>query len=231
MFEYFYHEILRKTVISFGTLFNDINIKKTDSSDNVTSVVKVPLAYGPMQKFLARLEQSEDLNKATQITLPRMSFEMTGISYDSARKVTTTQTFLAGTKDDGTDIRKNYMPVPYNVDFELSIYTKINDEMLLGKIKKSKPNVIFIQIGGGIQESLGFFLKQKLNYNPSIICTGAALAFLSGEQAKIPKWADRFYLGWFIRCLKSPKVFVPRYFKAIRLAYLLLRFGSEFPSK
>ena len=130
MFEYFYHEILRKTVISFGTLFNDINIKKTDSSDNVTSVVKVPLAYGPMQKFLARLEQSEDLNKATQITLPRMSFEMTGISYDSARKVTTTQTFLAGTKDDGTDIRKNYMPVPYNVDFELSIYTKINDEML-----------------------------------------------------------------------------------------------------
>ena len=130
MFEYFYHEILRKTVISFGTLFNDINIKKTDSSDNVTSVVKVPLAYGPMQKFLARLEQSEDLNKATQITLPRMSFEMTGISYDSARKVTTTQTFLAGTKDDGSDIRKNYMPVPYNVDFELSIYTKINDEML-----------------------------------------------------------------------------------------------------
>ena len=108
---------------------------------------------------------------------------------------------------------------------------KINDEMLLGKIKKLKPNVIFIQIGGGIQESLGFFLKQKLNYNPSIICTGAALAFLSGEQAKIPKWADRFYLGWFIRCLQSPKVFVPRYFKAIRLAYLLLRFGSEFPGK
>ena len=59
-----------------------------------------------------------------------MSFEMTGISYDSSRKVTTTQTFLAGTKEDGSDIRKNYMPVPYNIDFELSIYTKINDEML-----------------------------------------------------------------------------------------------------
>lgn len=130
MFEYFYHEILRKTVISFGTLFNNIDIKKTDSSDNVTSVVKVPLAYGPMQKFLARLEQSPDLNKSSQITLPRMSFEMTGISYDSSRKVTTTQTFLSGTTEDGTDIRKNYMPVPYNVEFELSIYTKINDEML-----------------------------------------------------------------------------------------------------
>lgn len=130
MFEYFYNEILRKTVISFGTLFNDIDIKKTDSSDNVTSVVKVPLAYGPMQKFLARLEQSPDLNKSTQITLPRMSFEMTGISYDASRKVTTTQTFLSGTTEDGSDIRKSFMPVPYNVDFELSIYTKINDEML-----------------------------------------------------------------------------------------------------
>ena len=108
---------------------------------------------------------------------------------------------------------------------------KINDEMLLGKIEKLKPNVIFIQIGGGIQESLGLFLKQRLNYNPLIICTGAALAFLSGEQAKIPQWADRFYLGWFIRCLQSPKVFVPRYFKSIRLAFLLIRFGSEFPGK
>jgi len=130
MFEYFYNEILRKTVISFGTLFNDISIKKTDSEDNVTSVVKVPLAYGPMQKFLARLEQSPDLNRSTQITLPRMSFEMTGIGYDSSRKVTTTQTFLSAISSDGKDIRKNYMPVPYNVDFELSIYTKINDDML-----------------------------------------------------------------------------------------------------
>ena len=86
MFEYFYHQILRKTVISFGTLFNDISIKHTDSSDAVTSVIKVPLAYGPTQKFLARLEQSPDLNKSTQITLPRMSFEFTGITYDLQEK-------------------------------------------------------------------------------------------------------------------------------------------------
>ena len=63
MFEYFYNEILRRTIISFGTLFNNISIKHEDSSDNVVSVVKVPLAYGPTQKFLARLEQSPDLNK------------------------------------------------------------------------------------------------------------------------------------------------------------------------
>ena len=69
MFEYFYHEILRKTIIGFGTLFNDISIKHTDSDGN-EQTQKVPLAYGPIQKFLARLEQSPDLNKRTQITLP-----------------------------------------------------------------------------------------------------------------------------------------------------------------
>ena len=130
MFEYFYHEIFRKTVISFGTLFNDITIKKTDSSGNVTNSMKVPLAYGPTQKFLARLEQSPDLNKPTQMTLPRMSFELTGINYDASRKVTTTQTFLAKNPNEETEVKKAYMPVPYNMIFELSIMSKLNDDAL-----------------------------------------------------------------------------------------------------
>ena len=130
MFEYFYHEIFRKTVIAFGSLFNDISIRKVDSSGNITSIIKVPLAYGPTQKFLARLEQSPDLNKSTQITLPRMSFELTGVNYDSSRKVTTTQTFLTTNPNDGTDFKKSYMPVPYNMIFELSIMCKLNDDAL-----------------------------------------------------------------------------------------------------
>ena len=130
MFEYFYHEILRRTIISFGTLFNGLNIKHKDSSDNTTSVIKVPLAYGPIQKFLARLEQQPDLNKATQITLPRMSFEMIGMSYDPSRKVPTTQTFLSGASSDKASEKKTYMPVPYNMTFELGIMTKLNDDAL-----------------------------------------------------------------------------------------------------
>ena len=130
MFEYFYHEILRRTIISFGTLFNGLNIKHKDSSDNTTSVIKVPLAYGPIQKFLARLEQQPDLNKATQITLPRMSFEFIGMSYDASRKVTTTQTFLSGASSDKASEKKTYMPVPYNMTFELGIMTKLNDDAL-----------------------------------------------------------------------------------------------------
>lgn len=130
MFEYFYHEIIRKTVISFGSLFNEITIKHTNDSDQTVSTIKVPLAYGPTQKFLARLEQVPDLNKPIQISLPRMSFELVGINYDSTRKSTTTQTFLSGLQSDGTQIRKTYLPVPYNLDFELSIFTKLNDDML-----------------------------------------------------------------------------------------------------
>ena len=124
MFEYFYNEIFRKTIISFGTLFNNITIKQEGST------VKVPLAYGPIQKFLARLEQAPNLSQATQISLPRMSFEFTGLTYDPSRKVTTTQQFTVKNPDDGTDIKKAYMPVPYNMQFELAIMTKLNDDAL-----------------------------------------------------------------------------------------------------
>ena len=130
MFEYFYNEILRRTVIAFGSLFNGIEIKHTDSSDNVVSVIKVPLAYGPTQKFLARLDQSADLSKKVQITLPRMSFEFTGLTYDSTRKVTTTQTFTVKDPTNGTETKKAFMPVPYNMQFELSIMSKLNDDCL-----------------------------------------------------------------------------------------------------
>jgi len=130
MFGYFYNEILRRTIIAFGTLFNNINIQSTDNADNVVSNIKVPLAYGPTQKFLARIEQSPDLNKSFQITLPRMSFEFIGLTYDPTRKVSTTQTFTVKDPDDGTQTKKSFMPVPYNMQFELSIMTKLNDDAL-----------------------------------------------------------------------------------------------------
>ena len=124
---YYYHEILRKTVISFGTVFNDIRIRHTNSDGSPFSEARVPLAYGPVQKFLARLDQQPELNKATTMSLPRMSFETTNIVYDPTRKAGITQTFKAS---DGTNLKKVYMPVPYNVGFELNIMTKLNDDAL-----------------------------------------------------------------------------------------------------
>jgi len=124
---YYYHEIIRKTIISFGTVFNDISIKHQNSSGEDYSELNIPLSYGPAQKFLARLEQQADLNKPVQTTLPRMSFEMNSVSYDPSRKAGVTQTFKAS---DGTNLKKVYMPVPYNIGFELSIFTKLNDDAL-----------------------------------------------------------------------------------------------------
>ncbi len=130
MFEYFYNEILRKTIIAFGTLFNGISITHTDASGADVNVTKVPLAYGPTQKFLARLTQQPDLNRATAITLPRMSFEFTGLTYDPSRKVTTTQQIVVKDPDNNTETKKAYMPVPYNMQFELAIMCKLNDDAL-----------------------------------------------------------------------------------------------------
>lgn len=130
MFEYFYHEIIKKTVVAFGTLFNKIKIQKKDKSGKILSIIDVPIAYGPTQKFLSRLEQSPDLNRPFQITLPRMSFEITGINYDPKRKTTVTQTFISKDKFNNSKSKKAFMPVPYDVDFELSIITKHNDDML-----------------------------------------------------------------------------------------------------
>ena len=130
MFDYHYHEILRKTIIAFGTLFNGLTIKHSDSSDDVTSVIKVPLAYGPSQKFLARLQQSANLNKPVQMTLPRMSFEFDGLSYDPTRKVTSTQTIITSSSTDKTQEKKVFMPVPYNMSFELNVMCKLNEDAL-----------------------------------------------------------------------------------------------------
>ena len=125
---YFYHEIIRKTIIGFGTLFNDIYIRHKDKNNNIVDETKVGLSYGPMQKFLAKIEQQSDLSKPIAITLPRMSFEMVSLQYDGSRAVQVTQSFRACDGEGG--IRKVYMPVPYNVGFELSIYSKLSDDAL-----------------------------------------------------------------------------------------------------
>ena len=125
---YTYNKILRKCVIGFGTLFNNIECRKENKDGSVYSRMKVPLAYGPRQKFLARLEQQADLNQKVAITVPRLSFEMTGISYDSARKLAPiTMNLQTGDKD---TVRRQYTPVPYNIDFELNVISKTNDESL-----------------------------------------------------------------------------------------------------
>lgn len=129
MFEYFYNEIFRSVIIGFGSMFNGIEIQHKNESDNTVSTLRVPLAYGPTQKFLARIEQQSNLNKSTQMSLPRMSFEFTDLQYDPTRKSTQTQQFVVKNST-GSEIKKGYVPVPYNMTIQLSIMTKLNDDML-----------------------------------------------------------------------------------------------------
>ena len=128
----FYHEIVRKTVVSFGTLFNSLYIVRTNNQGVVTQRMKVPLAYGPKQKFLVRLEQDpqRQATKTTAITLPRIGFEMTGLTYDPGRKLNRIQTYKKTKGSDKKSQLKQYMPVPYNVNFSLFVMAKNSDDAL-----------------------------------------------------------------------------------------------------
>jgi N-acetylglucosaminyldiphosphoundecaprenol N-acetyl-beta-D-mannosaminyltransferase len=110
-------------------------------------------------------------------------------------------------------------------------YDRLNlvDEELLLLIEAKRPKYILVNIGGGPQEKLGAFLKKNLKYKPAIICTGAAIAFLTGQQAKIPHWADKLFLGWLFRCVENPKLYIPRYAKALKLIVLMIRNGAGTP--
>ena len=127
---YYYHEIIRKTIIAFGTLFNTIDIKNKKPDGTIHSSVRVPIAYGPIEKFLARLEQKPDLRERVAITLPRLSFEMSSITYDATRKVSTMQTFKAQSTVGNKVAKKVFMPVPYNIGFNLGIMTQYNEDAL-----------------------------------------------------------------------------------------------------
>ena len=126
---YFYNETIRKTVIAFGTLFNNISVKHKQG-DNTISTIKVPIAYGPIQKFLARAEQQPNFDRNAAITLPRLSFEIVKYQYDSSRKASPITKFCLVPDSSKNKIKKVFMPVPYDIGFRLSFATKIQDDAL-----------------------------------------------------------------------------------------------------
>ena len=118
---YFYHQISRKMVVAFGSLFNSIEVRRTNSAGSVIETLKVPLAYGPKEKFLTRISADPNLNPGVALTVPRMGFELTALTYDGVRKLNTMgRNVAAGT----TGLKKQFNPVPYNWDFSLYVYVK-----------------------------------------------------------------------------------------------------------
>ena len=129
--QYFYNNSTRNVVVAFGTIFNTIQLHKKDGSGNVVQSMKVPLAYGPKQKWLSRLTEDPNLNKKVAVTLPRIGFEISGIAYDPARKLQ--KTVKVKKVADGTDtnqVKSGFMPVPYKINFELYVLSKNSDDAL-----------------------------------------------------------------------------------------------------
>ena len=120
--------------------------------------------------------------------------------------------------------------VPHEASYMAPLYgPALTDPELLRRLTRLRPQHIVVTIGGGNQERLGLYLKRNLNYLPAIHCIGAAIAFLSGDQVRIPMWADRLYLGWLFRSLSQPRRFLPRYWEARKLLALMRRYRSELP--
>ena len=132
--EHFYHKQIRNTVIAFGTIFNNINIKRLDSSGNPLQNIKIPLSYSPKEKFIARLDQQASLtgtDSSVAITLPRMAFDITGYAYDPSRKLNKNQRRgVVTTNADTSKLNAQYSPVPYDVSIELNVFTANSDDGL-----------------------------------------------------------------------------------------------------
>ncbi len=129
--QYFYNQSTRNVVVAFGTLFNNIQLSKKDNAGNVIQTLKVPLAYGPKQKWLTRLTEDPNLTKKVAVTLPRIGFEISGLEYDPSRKLN--KIIKVKKVADGADadqIKSGFMPVPYNINFDLYVLAKSSDYAL-----------------------------------------------------------------------------------------------------
>ncbi len=106
---------------------------------------------------------------------------------------------------------------------------EIEDRHLLARVEERRPAHVLIAIGAGPQEKLGYYLRENLSYRLAIHCTGAALAFITGDQIAIPDWADRSYLGWFLRLLSQPRRFISRLTRAFELPWLIWKYDKNLP--
>jgi exopolysaccharide biosynthesis WecB/TagA/CpsF family protein len=128
--------------------------------------------------------------------------------------------------------RKSGLPIPMDNLYVAPFYGKTaQDPQLLQIIQEKKPKHIVVGIGGGMQDKIGSYIKHRCGYRPGIYCIGAAPGFVTGDQVRIPMWADRFYLGWLFRLISQPRTFIPRFWSVRRLPWMMIRYGEDLPSE
>ena len=124
----YYHGAIRKTIIAFGRLFSDIKIDRENIDGTIAQTIAVPLAYAPKEKWIVRIDSDPGLTNNTYTSLPRLSFEITGYQYDSARKTNRMQKITCG--DGSTSMSYMYSPVPYNIEISLYVLTKTQEDAM-----------------------------------------------------------------------------------------------------
>lgn len=131
---HFYHEAIKRAVSVFGTMFNEIDIQRDNANGTATQNIRVPLSYGPKQKFIARLDQAGDImdNNSSRVamTLPRIAFDITGLNYDAERKLGKLKQYKLKDASDNTVLRTQFAPVPYNIQFGLYVLSKNTEDAL-----------------------------------------------------------------------------------------------------
>ena len=171
---------------------------------------------GDSLRRLSGLEYLRDLLLAPQVRQPGNTFWI-----------------MAGPAQASTNLawlRGQGIEVPEDCIYEAPMYgARVEDRALVEKINRQRPAHVVVTVGGGKQEALGLYLKRHVDYRPAIHCIGAAIAFLSGDQVRIPMWADRCYLGWLLRCFSAPGRYIPRYWSARKLLPLMMRYRSRMP--
>ena len=159
-----------------------------------------------------------------KLLLTRSEFREAGATFWIMPSEKSLEKNLVWLKSQGFPVRKKdcYVAPKYSRGM-------IQDEELVRLVNECNPRHVIVGIGGGVQEKLGLYLKQNCSVQPAIHCIGAAIGFLSGDQVKIPNWADQWRLGWLFRCASDPARFIPRYAGALRLLWVLLRYHERMP--
>lgn len=126
----FYHSSIRNILIAFGRMFTDLTFERKDNDGNIVQHIKVPVAPGSREKWIARIQEDPNLSGRTQITLPRIGFELSGFQYDASRKLPTMTQFSGNKTGNVNDLATAYSPVPYNIDFTLYVVSKTQGDAL-----------------------------------------------------------------------------------------------------
>lgn len=172
--------------------------------------------------LLYKLFYNKNINKLSGLKFIKLFFNEVELREDDTL-------FLIDPNDSESELNRIYLnkiniPLKKENQYIAPIYdkTEIVDNILLNILEnlEFKPKYILINLGGGIQERLGYYLKNNLTFSTGIVCTGAAISFLTGSQANIQKWVDKIYLGWLVRIIQNPRQFFIRYIKAFRLLYI-----------